>query len=391
MTGSNPQDTNQDDDIGHCQGITKEQWQEVKEWWLNQILPDFRDWDAVRIEEGAGYLRANKIGALELIRSKLQADKRLAVVGMVQHPNVDNLPLEIIKYANVDFIAVEARNPEDKIGGFKEDKEGLTTIDLGGGMLVDMPHEQAKKMHPDKYKNPDAPSDAYNTVIAVAENSGIHVLYAVKGATWKEMNMLSTEEIAGYMQKNPDARGVYFSSIYSALKWPGYSSKEEQEELGFGRPLASDHIFSTNPRNDTSVRMPAFSLEQLFPGQIYSVSQFIMPRGYGQEWKNLRLAVEASGIQKRFSIDNIASTPFAVQRYLFRGLVELSEIPDEELWKYFGTMAQGFFGPAEVRWDKVLDGVIIYPSDEQLPSPPTMEQMMEESAKYIAKAIGNFT
>lgn len=375
-------------DIGFGQGITRDQWQEIKDWWVNGIVPQFKDWIAPQIEEGAQFLRTNRVSAVELVRSKLQGGTRLVIMGMTQHPSFDHLPVQIIQQVpGVDFIAVEARGPDDKTGGLQEDKQGFASIDLGGGVIVNLSHEEAKRKYPEKYRDPDAPNTAFNHVIAAAREFGIDVLHSMKGATWREMNRLAAEELAVYMQKHPGARGVYFSSIYSALKWPGYETEEEHKELGFSRPLGSDHIFSTNPRTDTSVRMSAYALHELFPDQVYSMAQFVMPRGYGAEWKNLRSAVEASGIQERFAIDNVPSTPFAIQRYLFRGLAELSDTPDEELWKYFGTMAQGFFGPVEVRWDKVLDGVIIYPSDKPLLSSPTSEQMMEAAAKYIAEAL----
>lgn len=375
-------------DIGFGQGITRDQWREIKDWWVNGIVPQFKDWTVPQIEEGAQFLRANRVEAVELVRSKLQGGTRLVIMGMTQHPSFDHLPVQIIQQVpNLDFIAVEARGPDDKTGGFQEDKQGFASIDLGGGVIVNLSHEEAKRKYPDRYRDPDAPNTAFNHVIATAKEFETDVLYTMKGTTWKEMNRLAAQEIAAYMQKHPGASGVYFSSIYSALKWPGYETEEERKELEFSRPLASAHIFATDPRTDTSVRMPAFSLEQQFPGQVYSTSQFIMPKGYGAEWKNLRSAVEASGIQERFAMDNVLATPFAIQRYLFRGLAELSDTPDEELWKYFGTMAQGFFAPAEVRWDKVLDGVIIYPSDKSLPPSPTPQQMMEAAGKYIAEAL----
>ncbi len=375
-------------DVGFGQGITGEQWQEIREWWVNGIVPLFKDWTLPQIEEGAQFLKANRVGATELIHSKLQGGIRLVIVGMTQHPSFDHLPVQIIQQIpNLDFIAVEVRDSNDKTGGLQEDKQGFASIDLGGGVIVNLSHEEAKRKYPDKYKDPDAPNTAFNHVIAAAKEFEIDVLYTIKGSSWKEMNRLAAEEIAAYMQKHPGARGVYFSSIYSALKWPGYETEEEHKELGFSRPLASAHIFATDPRTDISVRMPAFSLEEQFPGQVYSAAQFVMPRGYGAEWKNLRSAVEASGIPERFAIDNVPATPFAIQRYLFRGMVELSDTPDEELWRYFGTVAQDFFGPAEVRWDKVLDGVIIYPSDKPLPLAPTPEQMMAAAGKYIAEVL----
>ncbi len=344
-------------DAGYGKGVTKEQWREIRDWWLGQIVPEFREWNREKIWEGARYLQANSLPAASLINSKLQ-EGRLVIVGMVQHPSIDNLAHEIME--SVDFIAFDVRSPTDKSGGLREDREGLAIIDVGKHR-IEMPHAQAKKLYPDKYKDPDARNDAYDAAIEGAARKGIDVLFTMKGETWPEMNRLAAEEISEHMRRNPDSRGVYFSSIYSALKWPGYRNEKEREELDFGRPLSTDTIFSTNPRNDNSVRMAAYSLEQSFPGQVYSIGQFVMPGGYGMDWKNLRTATEESGIRERFAIDEIAKTPFAVQRYIFRGLIELSGIADEELWKYYGTIAQGFFGPAEVRWDRVLDGVIVYP------------------------------
>lgn len=375
-------------DIGYGQGITNKQWVEIKDWWTTQIVLNYKDWTQTQVEEGAEFLRNNRADVLDLLRAKLAADTRLVIVGMNQHPNFDHLPYELIaRIPNLDFIAVEARSPQDNTRAFKEDKEGLATVDLGRGVRVDLPHEEAKRLYPDKYKEPDRRNAMYDGVVATVEYMGLNVLFTGKGDTWKDMNRLGADEIASYMDQYSDSRGIFFSSIYSALKWPGYKTKDEQKKIGFGRPLATAHMFSTDPRTDTSVRMPAFALEERFPGQVYSTAQFIMPRGFGAEWKNLRSSVTESRIQDRFALDNVASTPFAIQRQIFVGLAELSDTPHEKLWKYFGTMAQGFFGPAEVRWDKVLDGVIIYPSDQPLPKSPSIDQLMEAASIHIRKII----
>ncbi len=376
------------EDIGHGSGVTPDQWREIKDWWLKDVVPQFKDWTVAQVEDGASYLRANRRGATELISSKLQGPTRLVIIGMTQDPHVDNLPSTIIKTVpNLNFIAVEARDPNDTTGGFEEDKKGLTTVDLGKGIKMDMPHEEAKRVYPEKYRDPDAKNPAYDDVIAEAKGKGIDVLYTLKGTTWKDMNRLAADEITEYMQKDPKARGIYLPSVYSALKWPGYSSKKEEEALEFSRPLTTAHIFATNPRHDDSIRMPAFTLTQQFPGQVASLAQFVMPRGFGAEWKNLRAAVLGSGIRDRFAIVGLANSPFAIQRQIFRGAVELSEVPDEKLWKYFGTLAQGFFGPAETNWDRVLDGVIIYPSTELVPPTPTKEQLMEATMGHIKNLL----
>lgn len=376
------------EDIGYGDGVTPEQWKEIKDWWLDSIVPQFKNWSVAQVEEGVTYLRTNRIEATELIRLKLQGSTRLVIIGITQDPHVDNLPVGIMNAAsNLNFIAVEVRDPNDTIGGLEEDKKGFTTIDLGGGFKVDMSHDEAKRLHPNQYKDPDARISEYDDVIAEAQGRGIDVLYTLKGATWADMNRLAAEEITEYMQRHPDAKGIYLPSIYSAFKWPGYASEEEEKALEFRRPLTRSHIFATDPRTDESIRMPAFSLDQQFPGQVTSLAQFAMPKGFGSEWKNLRAAVLGSGIQDRFAIENLTDSPFAIQREIFRGAVELSEISDDELWKYFGTWVQGYFGPVETNWDRVLDGVIIYPSPELLPPALTKEQLMEAAMKYIKQLL----
>lgn len=375
------------EEIGHGKGITSEQWKEIKDWWLGSIVPQYGDWSVSQVEDGAAYLRANRREAVELVRSRLLGPTRLVIIGMTQHPGVDNLPTGIMDAVpNLNFIAVEARDPSDTTGGFEDDKKGFTTIDLGNGVKVDMSHEDAKRKHPERYRNPDVRNTMYDDVISEAQGREVDVLYTLKGATWKDMNRLAAEEVAGYMVRNPGAKGIYLPSVYSALKWSGYESKEEEEALEFGRPLARGaHMFATDPRTDESIRMSAFTLDQQFPGQVVSFAQFAMPRGFGAEWKNLRAAVLASGIQERFAISDLANSPFAIQKEIWRGMVELADISDEELWKYFGTVAQEFFAPTETIWDRVLDGVIIYPSTELIPPAPTKEQLMGAAMKYIAR------
>lgn len=371
---------------GLHEGLTPEQWLEVEEWWQN-LVPDFKDWTTNQTEQAADYLRANNVDAIGHIRSKFAETTRLAVVGMYFPPNFDNLPFQIVEQIpEVDFIAVDVRHPDDETS-FEEAKPLMTTVDLGDGMKVDMPYEEARRRYPDQFINAGQRPNPYEDVINAAQERGITVLYTERGSNWKEMHTLAAQEISDYMREHTEEKGVYFSSVYAALKWPGYQTKEEEEQLEFTRPLSTEaHFLSQDPKNDNSVRMPAYELEQQFPGQVYSTAQFAMPRGFGQEWKNLRSAVVASRIEQRFATD-IQNSPFAVQRYLFRGAVELHEVPDEELYKYFGTMAQGFFAPIEVLWEKVLDGVIVYPSKDPLPTPLTKEQMLERAGQYIAETM----
>lgn len=367
----------------------EEEWKDVERWWKEEIVPNFQDWSDKQINEAAEYLRSNKRDAIELIRSKFEDNTRLVIVGTPGAPHVESLPFEVLNQIDkIDFIAFELRAPDDNTGGLKEDKEGLTRIELDNGLIEELSHDAARKKYPTRYRDPDERTQAYDVVIAEAERRGIHVLYVEKGTSWKEMNKLAAEEIANYMKENPNARGVYFSSIYSALKWSGYETEEERKTIGFSRPLSTDHIFSSDPRTqDSSVRMPAYALIEEFPGQVYTMGQFKMPTGYGQDWKNLRSAVEASILQERFAIDNLEDTPFAAQRYIFRGMVELASIPTEDLWQYFNSVAGGFFGPVEFNWDKVLDGVIIYSSEEKSPPPPTTEQMMEAAVELITDVL----
>lgn len=375
-------------DLGYGQGITPEEWKEIKDWWLGDIVPKFKPWTPVDIQTGATFLRRNKLGAKELIRSKFKGSTRLVIIGMQQSPQVDNLPDEILEeIPQVDFIAVEVRDPKDQAGGFEEDKKGFATVNLGDGVLMQLSHEEARKKYPGQYRDPDQRDTSYDNSINLARASGIDVIYTAKGSTWKDMNRLAAQEVASYMNDYPNARGIYFSSIYSALKWPGYNDDKEREALEFNRPLTTANIFDTNPRTDESVRMPAYELGQQFPGEVYSMAQFVMPRGYGAEWKNLRSAVEEAEIPYRFMLDDIVVSPFAVQRDMFIGLAEIADEPIEDLWKYYGTIAQGFFGPRETRWDKVLDGVLVYPSNQALPKPPTQQEIMKAAMPVVAEIL----
>lgn len=368
---------------------SKDEWKEVERWWKDEIVPKFKEWGQEEVERAARYLQTHRLEVIELIQSELDGETRLFVVGMSGHPHLDHLPFDILEQVSgIDFIAVEVRSPDDATGGLEEDREGVARIELDGGMVVEMSQSEAKRLHPDKYKDPDERDPAWDNVIAEAQTRGIQVIYTKKGKSWKEMNKLGAEEVATYMREHPNAKGIYFTSVFGAMKWPGFATEAEHEAIGFGRPLTNDHVFSTNPRTqDVSVEMPAHALETEFPGQVYSTAQFIMPRGLGEEWKHLRMAVEASGIKDRFAIDELYDAPFAAQRHIFIGLAELADTPVEDLWQYFGTMAHGFFGPAEIRWDKVYDGVVINPSDQPLPPRPTKEQYMRAAAGIIGQII----
>ena len=229
---------------------------QVEQWWKNDIVPKFRDWTPEQIEDAAEYLKAHRQETIELIKSKFAGDTRLVVIGMMQHPHFDHLPFEMIEQIpDIDFIAVEVRPPDDNTTSLEDDRRGMIDIPLGNGMTVSMSYSQAKEKYPEYIAQLSRRNNTYDSVIADAEARGIKVIYTMRGKTWKEMNTLGPEEVAVHMKENPGAKGVYFTSVYGAMKWPGYQTEAEQEAIGFGRPLTTASMFDTNPRSqDTSER-----------------------------------------------------------------------------------------------------------------------------------------
>ncbi len=368
-------------------GLTIDQWEEVRGWW-HSLVPYFKDWAPNQIKQAADYLKVNNVNPVEHLRSKFDNGTRLVVIGVHFPPSVNDLPFQILEnIPNLGFIAVDARDPKDETGSLEDSDPLFLTVDVGNGMKWDLPRAEALRKYPEQFENASKRSTKYDDLVKAAQEMGISVLYTEQGSNWKEMNRLASTQITEYMREHPNERGVFFSFMFQALKWPGYETQEEKEQLEFSRPMSTEaHFLAQDPRKDESVRMPAYELEQQFPGQVYSTAQFAMPRGLGQDWKNLRSAIATSGIKEPFALD-IKGTPFAEQRYIFRGAAELGDIKDEDLYKCFGTIAQGFFGPMEFLWEKVLDGVIVCPSDEPLPEPPTREEMLEAAGQFIAETV----
>src|SRR3989344_4379487 len=149
---------------GLHEGLTPKQWLEVEEWW-QKLVPDFKDWTSEQTVQAADHLKANSSDVINHIRAKLTGATRLAVIGMYFPPNVDNLPFQIIEQIpDVNFIAVEVSHPEDTTR-LQEAKPLLATVDLGDGMKVDMPHEEARRRYPEQFEDASSRPNPYEDVI----------------------------------------------------------------------------------------------------------------------------------------------------------------------------------------------------------------------------------
>lgn len=354
----------------------------MKNWWVNEILPLCKEWSQEQANQGAEYLITNAIDPVTLIREKLRGSTRLAVVGLFRHPLQDDLVKKLLdEVPNIDFVAVQTREPGDKNKGVEENNM-FASIEVKPGIFVEMSHDEAKKRFPNKYKDPKKPVHAMDSVIGRARLSGVDIVYAEAGVTYKEITANTSQRIAEYMQSHPDAKGIFFTTLLNSIKWPGYKNEEDLQAIGFNRPFVDMYSLANAHYSDISVELPAHALDSQFPGGIYNLAQFEMSKGFGTDWRNMRQSVLASAKSKPFAIDNIASTPFAEQVYLDYIFPEIASWPLEELWQM-----QGGCGAVKVDWGKLIDGVIIYPSDKPLPALPTQAELFNVAAEQIGQML----
>ncbi len=371
-----------------------DQWEEkTTKKLLNEIIPSTKELTPEQALVYAAEVATRSTEPLQLLESRFSSGTRLAIIGMVQHPLQDRLPLEVIEQSRrlgIDFVAVHVRNPNDATRVYKEDREGLVSIKTGG-IIVEMSHEEAQRKHPSQYRALFRENHDWDSAIEAAENQGLDVLYVEAGESWKEANQRVVDIIGDRLEKHPGSRGVYFSPLLSSLYWPG-GDRNEHRDLG-ARPFVDVYSLANAHLSDTSIQMAAYGLRERFPGQVHSMPQFVMPRGFGKEWGHFRQVVIATGIPERFSLDNISDTPFAAHKYLFNAFPEfrLDEMSDQELAEFLVESGGGggFMGIVEINWGKLIDGVVVYPSDAPLPKTPTQEEFMEAASEYVVDTIKN--
>lgn len=323
---------------------------EFHERWNNEILPSSRPWSEEGIAEAGRYLVEHSSEPLSLLNEKLRGRTRLAVIGAYIHLLNDDLLIRAVQELPIDFIAVDVHEPSEPREQLKETTV-FGEVELTSGVVVEMPVDEAKKH--EGFKDPMKPTHAYDSLIARARLRGLDIVYAPSVKSWKEENSAIAERVAQHMRSNPDSRGLYITSLLRALAWSGYRNKREAQKIGFMRPFVDDQSIAKAHYSDVSVRMPTYKLKTQFPDEVYTTAQFVMPRGFGVEWRNLRQAVEASGQQGRYALDDISDSPFAIQWYLYDPFhAQELGVPDEELYK----MAM----PMNIEWKNLLDGVIIY-------------------------------
>lgn len=372
-----------------------EQWErEAIQKFANEIIPSTKDLISEQTLVYAAEVVMNSVEPFKLLENRFSSGTRLSIIGMVQHPLQDRLPLEVIEQSRnlgIDFIAVHVRSPDDSIRVYKEDREGLVAIKVKGVGTVEMSHEEAQRRHPEEYRALFQENREWDSVIATAREWGLDVLCVEGGDSWKDANQEVVDRIGTHLEEHPDSKGVYFSPLLFSIYWPG-GTQEERRQMG-ARPFVDVDSIANAHLSDTSIQMAAYGLRERFPGQVHSMPQFVMPRGFGKEWGHFRQVVNATGIPKRFALDNIAEMPFAVQRYLFNAFPEfgLGEMSDEELAEFLVLSGGGFFGGymgiVEINWGKLIDGVIVYPSDAPLPKTPTPQEFMDATSDYVADTI----
>ncbi|MFH1601341.1 MAG: hypothetical protein ABIB61_00060 [Candidatus Shapirobacteria bacterium] len=379
--------------------MTSEEADEYETWeeetiqrFVDEIIPSTKELTPEQALIYAAEVVTNSREPLRLLKDRFSTGTRLSIIGMVQHPLQDRLPLEVIersKDLGIDFIAVHVRNPNDPTRVYKEDREGLVAIKVKGVGMVEMSHEEAQRKHPEQYRSLFKENREWDGVIATARERGVGVMYVEAGDSWTEANQEVVNIISAHLEEHPDSKGVYFSPLLSSIYWPG-GSREEHREIG-ARPFVDVYSLANAHLSDTSIQMAAYGLREKFPGQVHSMPQFVMPRGFGKEWGHFRQVVNATGIPDRFALDNISGTPFATHRYLFNSFPEfrLEELSDQEIAEFLVCTHGygGWMGVVEIKWGKLIDGVIVYPSDTPLPKSPTPQEFMEAASDYIAGNI----
>lgn len=354
----------------------------VKDWWFNTVIPRCKDWDKAKIAQETKFLKDNAQNPIALMEEKLRGSTRLIILGLTRHPLQDNLTARMLtELPNLDFVALETREPTDKTLALKE--ELLTQVDMGDGVVMEMPVEMARKKYPDKYRDPNKPTHILDSLIAKARLKHLDIINALTGDTYKKNIEGIGARISEYMTSHPDAKGILFTNLLQSIKWPGYKTEAEKRAIGFHRPFVDMYSLANAHYSDTKIRMPAYTLHANFPGQVYNLAQFEMPKGYGYEWKNLRAASAALGTREPFAIDNIVCSSFAQQWSIVKCLAELENWPVEELWQVAGP----FCGPTMIDWGKLIDGIIIYPSDKPLTKPLASKQLMEKAGEVIADLL----
>lgn len=362
--------------------------EELRRWWIDEMLPTCREWSPEQQQHGAEYLRDHATDPVALLKGKFESGTRLATVGLFTHPLDNDFISRIFdEIPNVDFIALESRPPTEPNVPFQDEK-GFVSLHLPNGVIMEVSAEEAEKNYPEEYKNLRRPSHVFDSILGKARLIGADIIHTIDGNTYEEAVQHISDSIADYMKQHPQAKGIYFASPPHALKWPGYTEEDLQDEEKRGslgaRPFINIYTLAEANRNDPRLKMPMGTLEQQFPGQVYTLMQFPMPRGFGKEWRNLKQSVQSSELSDYFAVDNLRDTPFALQRYITYMFPELASWPEEDLWMMLGAA-----GPLEINWGKLVDGIFILPSDEEEPKKPSQEDLMQAFADVIVGQLKN--
>lgn len=355
---------------------------QMKDWWVNKMLPLCREWDDAKVAEAVEYIRENARDPLALIADKLRGSTRLVVVGLSRHPLQDDLVGRMLQLPNIGFVAVEARSPGDKARALKEETL-FTQVDLGEGIIMEVSQDKAKRKYPNRHRDRNKPQHFLDSVIARARVRDLDVIYALAGDTYKEVTANMGQRVAEYMTNHPGSKGILFTTLLHAIKWPGYETPEEGTAINSNRPFVDYYSLANAHYSDTQIRMPAYILHAAFPGEVYSLTQFEMPKGYGEEWRDLRSAVAALGNRQPFAIEDIAKSPFAEQWRILRLFPELESWAVEDLWQIIGP----YCGPTKIDWGKLIHGVVVYPSDKELPRKQTHQEFLDKAGTVIKDVL----
>ena len=364
-------------------GEEDEEKAKLKKWWVEEALPSSEEWGASQVQEGVKFLRDKLEDAVKLVNWNLAGETRLQVLGVVD-PMKEGLTFRLVdEVPGLSFIVLEgvgANLVKNTLPG-----NGLIKVNLGNGLVVEMHINEARRRYPGQFKEGLPEASPWAEVVKLARMKGVKVLFTPEAKSWKEHNQVMEAMIEEYMREHPEARGIYFASLLNSLAWPGFGSKEESEQIAFNRPFVDNYSLANAEYSDTGVRTVTAGLKRTFPGQVHNMAQFVMPKGFGREWRNLRTCVSESGLMGVAAINGLADSPFAIQHYLLILLPELNDWPKEDLWP-----ALGLCGPARIDWGRLYDGVVVYPSEKRYipPEPLTTRQLMEKVAPLIGDMLG---
>jgi hypothetical protein len=332
--------------------------------WERDVTPLIQ-WPEERMSRAVEYLKTQTTDPLSLFEEKLKGSTRLIVFGVGPKPLDISLIDKLLVLPQVGFVGIDERAPGDKARALPA--ESMVQIELGDGVVVEMSASEAQKKFPQHVqRDPNKPIHFYDPIVGRARLKGKDVLYTLSGDSYEEAVNNTTKTVTDYLTRNPNSKGIIFTTVLKSLKWPGGKEERLREVHDPIRPFVDAYTMLNPEWNDPRIPMPAYNLASRFPHQVYSVAEFAMPEGYYSQWKNFRTAVDRAQLKQPSALDNIAASPFTEDWVLERDF-------DSEIAK-------------RLQWGELLDGVVIYPSDVPVEPEKKIKSLLT-NPEIVAQAL----